>query len=434
MDKLFDTADLKQIYHDILVWTQTQALNLDSVVQLCIVAAAFLLAWRMSPTVRQGINWLGDLRGAESWLTVAGEHLSVLALPFTWLVLQWILVLAADAAGWPHYLLTITTSLLSAWIVIRLATSLIREPTLAKAVSIAAWSIAALNIVGLLDPTVVLLDGLAINVGLLRISVLTVIKGTITLSVLVWAAMLLARMTEQRISNIPSLTPSLQVLLTKLVKIVLVAVAVLIAVSAVGIDLTAFAVFGGAVGVGLGLGLQKSIANLISGVMILLDKSIKPGDGIEVGQTYGQVKSLGGRYASVITRDGVEHLIPNEELIAQQVSNWTHSSNEIRLHIPVGVSYNADVNQAMELMLEAAAETERVIATPLPAAQMKCFGESSVDLELRVWINDPMEGVANVKSQILLRIWEKFRAQGVELPFPQRDLHIKSAIPLQLVN
>ena len=279
-----------------------------------------------------------------------------------------------------------------------------------------------------------LLDGLAINVGLLRISVLTVIKGAITLSVLVWAAMLLARMTEQRISNIPSLTPSLQVLLTKLVKIGLVAVAVLIAVSAVGIDLTAFAVFGGAVGVGLGLGLQKSIANLISGVMILLDKSIKPGDVIEVGQTYGQVKSLGGRYASVITRDGVEHLIPNEELIAQQVSNWTHSSDEIRLHIPVGVSYNADVNRAMELMLEAATETERVITTPSPAAQMKCFGESSVDLELRVWINDPMEGVANVKSQILLRIWEKFCAQGVELPFPQRDLHIKSAIPLQLVN
>ena len=145
MDKLFDTADLKQIYHDILVWTQTQALNLDSVVQSCAVAVTFLLAWRMSPTVRQGINWLGDLRGTESWLTVAGESLSVLALPFTWLVLQWILVLAADATGWPHYLLTITTSLLSAWIVIRLATSLIREPTLAKAVSIAAWSIAVMR-------------------------------------------------------------------------------------------------------------------------------------------------------------------------------------------------------------------------------------------------------------------------------------------------
>ena len=136
----------------------------------------------------------------------------------------------------------------------------------------------------------------------------------------------------------------------------------------------------------------------------------------------------------MITRDGVEHLIPNEELIAQQVSNWSHSSNEIRLHIPVGVSYNANVHRALELILEAALEVERVIADPPPVAQMKGFGESSVDLELRIWINDPMEGIANVKSSILLLIWDKFQTHGVELPFPQRDLHIKSTIPLKLAN
>ena len=349
-------------------------------------------------------------------------------------MLQWIASLAATGAGWSHHLLTITTSLLTAWIVIRFAASLIREQALAKALSIVVWSIAALNIIGLLDPTIALLDGLDFNLGELRISMLTVIKGAIALSILVWFAIVLARLTEQRISTIPSLTPSLQVLLIKLVKILLVAMTLLITISAVGIDLTAFAVLGGAVGVGVGLGLQKSVANLISGVMILLDKSIKPGDVIEVGQTYGQVESLGARYASVITRDGVEHLIPNEELIAQQVSNWTHSSSEIRLHIPVGVSYNANVHQALDLILESALEIERVIATPPPVAQMKGFGESSIDLELRVWINDPMEGVANVKSAVLLRIWEKFRAHGVEIPFPQRDLHIKSTIPLQLAN
>jgi len=188
-------------------------------------------------------------------------------------------------------------------------------------VTIAVWSVAALNILDLLDPTITLLDSLALNVGGLRIFVLTVIKGVFALSVLVWAAMLLARVTEQRISAIGSLTPSLRVLLTKLIKIVLVTIAVAIAISVVGIDLTAFAVFGGAIGIGVGLGLQKSIANLISGVMILLDKSIKPGDVIEVGETYSQVKSLGGRYASVITRDGVEHLIPNEDLIGQKVAN-----------------------------------------------------------------------------------------------------------------
>ena len=434
MDKYFNATNLQEFLQDIFTWIQIHALNLDNGVQLGVVIVAFALALATTPTVQRAVDWLVGLRAGNRFMVVAGRRLSVLAFPFIWLVLQWIAGLAATGAGWSHHLLTITTSLLTAWIVIRFAASLIREQALAKALSIVVWSIAALNIIGLLDPTIALLDGLDFNLGELRISMLTVIKGAIALSILVWFAIVLARLTEQRIATIPSLTPSLQVLLIKLVKILLVAMTLLITISAVGIDLTAFAVLGGAVGVGVGLGLQKSVANLISGVMILLDKSIKPGDVIEVGQTYGQVESLGARYASVITRDGVEHLIPNEELIAQQVSNWTHSSSEIRLHIPVGVSYNANVHQALDLILESALEIERVIATPPPVAQMKGFGESSIDLELRVWINDPMEGVANVKSAVLLRIWEKFRAHGVEIPFPQRDLHIKSTIPLQLAN
>ncbi|MFP6697718.1 MAG: mechanosensitive ion channel domain-containing protein [Alphaproteobacteria bacterium] len=432
MDKLFDTAKVQQLWQHVLNWVKVYALNLDNAVQLGAVGIALVAALALAPTARRGIVWLSGLRGNEAWLARAGDILAALALPFTWMVILWISALSGEQAGWPHHLLTIAVSLLTAWIVIHLATSLIREPAIAKLVTIAVWSAAALNILGLLDPTITLLDSLALNVGGLRISVLTVIKGVFALSVLVWAAMLLARVTEQRISAIGSLTPSLRVLLTKLVKIVLVTIAVAIAISAVGIDLTAFAVFGGAIGIGVGLGLQKSIANLISGVMILLDKSIKPGDVIEVGETYGQVKSLGGRYASVITRDGVEHLIPNEDLIGQKVANWTHSSSEIRLRIPVGVSYNADIRRAMALMEEAAAETERLIKHRPPVVQMKGFGDSSVDLELLVWINDPMNGLANIKSEILLGVWDKFREHGVELPFPQRDLHIRSAVPLEL--
>ncbi|MFP6704634.1 MAG: mechanosensitive ion channel domain-containing protein, partial [Alphaproteobacteria bacterium] len=266
-------------------------------------------------------------------------------------------------------------------------------------------------------PTITLLDSLALNGGGLRFSVLTVIKGVFALSVLFWAVMLLARGTEQCISAIGSLTPSLRVRLTKLAKIVLMTIAVAIAISAVGIDLTAFAVFGGAIGIGVGLGLQKSIANLISGVMILLDKTIKPGDVIEVGEAYGQVKSLGGRYASIITCNGVEHLIPNEDLIGQKIANWTHSSSVIRLRIPVGVSYNADIRRAMALMEEAAAETERLIKHRPPVVQMKGFGDSSVDLELLVWITDPMNGLANIKSEILLGVWDKFREHGLNCHF-----------------
>lgn len=434
MNKFVDTADLQQYWQNIQLWIETHALNMGNAAQLGVVAAAFILAMMAAPAVRRGITWATRWRGGDAWLAKGGVTLAAIALPLTWLALQWILGLAAEQAAWPHHLLTITVSLLTAWVVIRLASSLIREPGLAKAVSIAAWGIAALNILGLLDPTIMLLDGLALNVGDLRISLLTVIKGVVALAVLVWAAMLLTRLMEQRISTLTNLTPSVQVLLTKLVKIVLVTIAVVIAISSVGIDLTAFAVFGGALGVGVGLGLQKSVSNLISGVLILLDKSVKPGDVIEVSGTYGKVNSLGGRYASVITRDGVEHLIPNEELIGQQVSNWSYSSNEVRLRLPVGVSYGADVRKAMELMREAANETDRIISEPQAGVLLRGFGDSSVDLELRMWIDDPMNGVSNVKSAVLLRIWDKFHEQGIEFPFPQRDLHIKTAAPLQIAH
>ena len=434
MGQHFDAINLRENLQEITTWIQINSLTLDNALQLGVMISAFEFALEITPKIRRAIGQLLGMQAKNSLFAATGQRLSVLTLPLTGLIVLWIASHAASVAGWPHHILTIATSLLAAWIIIRLAASVIQEKALAKAVSIAVWSIAALNIIGWLDPAVVILDSIYFNLGDLRISMLTFIKGAIAFGILVWIAIVLSRLTEKRISNIASLTPSLQVLLIKLVKITLITMTLLITVSAVGIDLTAFAVLGGAVGVGVGLGLQKSVANLISGVMILLDKSIKPGDVIEVGQNYGKVKSLGGRYASVITRDGVEHLIPNEELIAQQVSNWTHSSNEIRLHIPVGVSYNANVHRALELILEAALEVERVIADPPPVAQMKGFGESSVDLELRVWINDPMEGIANVKSSILLLIWDKFQTHGVELPFPQRDLHIKSTIPLKLAN
>lgn len=424
MDKIVNTADLQQIWQNILTWIETYALNMANAAQLGVVVAAFFLALFSAPATRRWLIKATRWRGPDNWLAKTGDSLALIALPLNWLGLQWLFGLAARQAGWPHHLLTITVSLLAAWVVIRLASSAIREPVLAKAVTVTVWSVAALNILGLLDATIILLDSLALNVGDLRISVLTLIKAVFALGVMVWAAMLLTRALEQRISGLTNLTPSVQVLLTKLAKIVLVTVAVVLAISSVGIDLTAFAVFGGALGVGIGLGLQKAVSNLISGVLIVLDKSVKPGDVIEVSGTYGQVRSLGGRYASVITRDGVEHLIPNEELIGQRVTNWSYSSKEVRLRLPVGISYKSDVRKAMELMREAAHETDRVISNLPTTVLLIGFGDSSVNLELRFWINDPMDGVSNVKSAVLLRIWDKFHEHEIEIPFPQRDVHI----------
>jgi small-conductance mechanosensitive channel len=265
-----------------------------------------------------------------------------------------------------------------------------------------------------------------IGLGDLSISALMIIKSMISLAILLWLASFSSRLLEQRIKAMPSVTPTMQVLLTKILKIALVIIAIVAAVSIVGIDLTAFAVFSGAVGVGVGLGLQKSISNLFTGILILMDKSVKPGDVIEVGETYGTINSLGGRYVSVITRDGIEHLIPNEEMVTQRVANWTRTNSNIRVRLPIGVDYSTDLPKALDLCASAATRVERVLPNPVPICLTKNFGDSSIDLELRIWINDPQNGIANVSSDIYLEIWNSFKENGIQLPFPQRDIHLKT--------
>jgi small-conductance mechanosensitive channel len=242
-----------------------------------------------------------------------------------------------------------------------------------------------------------------------------------------------SRLLDHRIRKARSLTPSIQVLMGKLMKSTLVVVAFVIALKSIGIDLTAFAVFTGAIGVGIGFGLQKLVSNLISGIILLLDKSIKPGDVIEVGESFGWVSSLGARYASVTTRDGKEWLIPNEDLITQRVVNWSFSHDRLRLPITLGISYHSDVRKAMALAVEGAKAAGRVLKDPEPVCRLMGFGDSSVDLELRIWINDPSAGVINVRSEVLLEVWDRFHANNISIPFPQRDLHIKDGSELNVV-
>ena len=207
----------------------------------------------------------------------------------------------------------------------------------------------------------------------------------------------------------------------------LVTAAILFGLSTVGIDLTAFAVVGGAIGVGIGFGLQKIFSNFISGFILLLDKSIKPGDTINVAGQYGRVETLSARYVSVITRDGIEHLIPNEEMIINRVENWSYSHDNIRLRIPIGIHYKSDLDKAIELCLKAAKNVKRVMTLPKPACLIKGFGDNSIDLEIRIWIIDPMNGCANVRSEVLIQVWRLFQEHGVEIPYPQRDLHLRTA-------
>jgi small-conductance mechanosensitive channel len=434
IEQLFDLSYLESALRGARLWLFEQLLVPSTLVQLIIVGLAFLAARFVAPRLRAWIERQAKRRKLEERLKAGARALAPLALPVCWLTLQWLSVFIAAAVDWPHALVRSTVSLLTAWVVIRLTASLVRDPVWSRAVAITVWTIAALNILGLQQPTIVVHDQLGVTLGGLRISALTVIKAKLAHAVLLWAATKAARLLENRIKSSPSLTPSVQVLFTKLLKIVLVTIAVVAALGSVGIDLTAFAVFSGAVGVGIGFGLQKVVANLISGVILLLDRSVKPGDVIAVGDSYGWIDSLGARYVSVVTRDGIEHLIPNEELIANRVENWSYSNNQVRLRAPVGISYAADVRRAMSLCLEAAKAVPRVLERPEPVCLVTGFGESSVDLELRFWINDPANGTANVRSAVLLGIWDRFHEHGIEIPFPQRDLHVRSATELRVLT
>lgn len=409
-----------------LVWAEQSILSISTLMQFGVIAIAFALAFVLT-------RWLDPLIDKACGGLVIYHKIA----PFVrtlYLPLLWLFFLAGGHAALvqleqPIYLTRTAISLLVAWLVIRFASNFIRNPELGRLFAVVAWFIAALNIAGLLDPTVNLLDAAAITFGQSRISLLSVVKGLFTFAIMIWLALVIARIMEQNLNRLPTLTPSAQVLLGKLGKIVLITIAVLIAITSTGIDLTALAVFGGAIGVGIGFGLQKVVSNLISGVILLLDRSIKPGDVIEVGETYGWINKLAARYTSVITRDGREHLVPNENMITMPVINWTYSSTKVRRHIPVGVSYKADLHKAMDLIIEAAKETERVLADPDPRCLVKGFGDSAVNLELRLWIGDPQNGVSNVASEVLLRIWDKFHEHGIEIPFPQRDIHIISDAP-----
>jgi small-conductance mechanosensitive channel len=202
------------------------------------------------------------------------------------------------------------------------------------------------------------------------------------------------------------------------------------AMSGLGIDLTAFTIFSGAVGVGIGFGLQKVVSNFISGIIILLDRSIKPGDTISLGETFGWIRELRARFVSVVTRDGREYLIPNEDFITREVINWSFSNELVRLDVPFGVSYDSDPHQVIPLAIAAANSVDRVVQTKDPVCWMTGFGDSSLDFLVRFWINDPQNGITNIRGKVLLALWDSFKSHGIKIPFPHREVIMKTPVQL----
>ncbi|MEH6405120.1 MAG: mechanosensitive ion channel domain-containing protein [Sneathiella sp.] len=415
---------LLQIVTELWVTGNTAVLQVEFLVQI----VAVIFGYGLARIIRPKIDTILPIILAKISVGVFRRFLSALfsvSLPIAWLVIQFIVLAIIRGAGHPSYILSITCSLLTAWVSIHIFTRLMQNTAWARLVALCVWIITALNILGFLGPTLAFLDSLAFNFGDTEISMLKVVKGIVASIIVFWISLGLSKFAEAQVHKTDALTPSVQVLLAKLIRVGLIAAAIMIVLSNSGINLTAFAVFGGALGVGIGFGLQKVVSNLISGIILLLDKSIKPGDVIEVGQTYGRVHAMGARYASVITRDSMEFLIPNEDLITQQVVNWSYSSKNIRLKTPISVAYGSDIPVVIGLIEQATEKVSRILHDPAPRCLMVGFGESAIDLELRFWIADPEKGCGSVISDVLLAVWQSFRDHNIDIPFPQHDVRVE---------
>ena len=323
-----------------------------------------------------------------------------------------------------RYLLALAATIATAWFFIGIATQVVRNRFLRKIIGWGLTAYATLYYVGYLDEATGFLDRVAISFGDFNLSLLALLKAAVVTGLLFYAARLLSTTAAARIRANEDISPSMRVLTVKFLQITLYSAAFFIGLKAVGFDLTGLAVLSGAIGVGLGFGLQKVVSNLVSGIIILLDKSVKPGDVISLGDTFGWIESLGARYVSVVTRDGKEYLIPNEDLITGQVVNWSHSHEFVRIDLHFGTSYHDDPHLVRKLAVEAALGANRVLQNRPAVCHITGFGDSSVDYILRFWIRDPVEGLTNVRGAVYLALWDTFKEHGISIPFPQREVKV----------
>lgn len=392
-------------------------------IALAVFVAAHLLRRWLGPPIR---TWMGTREGWPKWrmrvLVVVHQQLRQIFF----VTLMWFVVLVMREITWPSrsYMLGLVGTLALAWLLVTFASRLIRSLLLRRLVRLGALAYVTLYILGIVDETAQILDAAAFSFGDIRLSLLMVVQGVVVIGVLLAIARFVTTATSARVAANEDISPSMRVLITKVAQITFYTIAFFVGIRSLGIDLTGLAVLSGAIGVGLGFGLQKVVSNLVSGLIILLDKSIKPGDVISLGETFGWIQTLGARYASVVTRDGREYLIPNEDLITGQVVNWSHSDEFVRLDISFGTAYDDDPHKVRKLAVEAASAVDRVLTSRPPVCHIVGFGDSSVDYILRFWITDPTGGLTNIRGRVYLALWDAFKENGISIPFPQREVRV----------
>jgi small-conductance mechanosensitive channel len=420
MDSNYFQDALVTIVTAIRVTLRSELSSIWLPIQFGTIALAAIAAVGVSVLVRRKFDLAAATMGWPGYLRLATR-----ALIDNFAMLVFILLISIIRPGLEAstehartYLLGVANNLATAWVAIAIITSLIRNHFINRVVAVTAWTIAALSIMGLLDGAVAALDSRAIVLGGLRITPLLLLKTTALLLLAIWIATAVSNFLDRRVQASEDLTPSVQVLLGKLIRIAVMAIAIIVVLSISGIDLSVFAIATGAVGVGVGLGLQKIVANFVSGIVLLADKSIKPGDVITVGEHFGWVTNMGTRYTSVDLKDGREVLVPNEDLVTQKVINWSYTSDRMQVQIRFNTSYNDDIKKTQAAAVEAALSVPQVMKEPAPSCHITAFGASALEFVLWAWIKNASEGPTRVRSAMMVALWDAFEREGITIPKP----------------
>lgn len=394
--------------------------------QIGAIAAALLGAWLVDHILRRQRIAATDRRVYVGIGGVKRVLFPLAALAF--------LLLARDGVRRYHHvsLIELAAALAGSLAVIRLVVYAVRQTFPESAVlarferwfSAAIWSVFALHLIGVLPWVVDFLDSIAVGIGRQKISLWTVAEGGFWVAVAVFGALWLGSVLQARLLAIEGVHMNARIALARLAQALLVLVAILIALPALGIDLTVLSVFGGAIGVGLGFGLQKIASNYVSGFIVLLDRSVRLGDLITADNFHGVVRHMTTRHTVVRSLDVREAIIPNETLITSTVINHTYSDNRLGLSVQLQIGYDSDVERVLRLLEDAARACPRVLADPQPAATIREFADSGIGIDLGFWIVDPEHGTGNVRSDVGLAAFKALRREGIEIPFPQREVRV----------
>ena len=397
--------------------------------QVGVLALCLFVAWLITRQVKAVLR---RRRAADPTVADASEEgLRRVIFPLTALGL--VVLARAVLANWHHInLLKLAVPLLLAMAVIRLTVHALKRSfpkagwlaSFERAFAFGAWGVVALHLSGVLPTVIDGMEQVAFSIGKAKVNLWMLLQGALTVFVTVLVALWVAGVIESRLMRTEGLDGNLKLVFTRLSRGLLVVLAVAIGLPLVGIDLTALSVFGGALGVGLGFGMQKIAANYVSGFILLLDRSIRIGNLISVGNERGIVSQITTRYTVLKGMTGIESIVPNETLVGSIVQNETFTDPKVRVSVPIQVSYATDLEKAMAIMVEAAQAQPRVMSDPAPGAFLEAFADSGINLQLGFWIRDPAEGTLGIRSAINMQIWRRFKEEGIEIPFPQREVRV----------